>query len=230
MSKRTNSPLVAVAYIRASREEQKLSPDAQRAAIEAWAGREGVAVVAWHVDAGVCSVTEVADRPGLMGALASLREHGAGVLVVAKRDRIARDPMLTRAVEGEAIRMGAVVVSAAGEASGGMTPADVMMRGVVDLFAEYERGLICARTKAALAAKSAKGERVGGIPYGCKLAADGVRLEDDAAEQDVLRQVRELRAAGNSHRAIAVELAARGLVSRASTPFRQTQIARMLAA
>src|SRR5580698_9168809 len=104
MSKRVQngSPLVAVAYVRVSKDEQKLGPEAQRASVEAWATREGVQVVAWHVDAGVCSVTPIDQRPALVAALAGLREHGAGVLVVAKRDRIARDPGLTAAVEGAA--------------------------------------------------------------------------------------------------------------------------------
>jgi DNA invertase Pin-like site-specific DNA recombinase len=223
------SPLVAVAYLRASKDEQKLSPEAQRASIEAWAAREGVQVASWHVDQGVCSVTPIDGRPALCAALASLRAVGAGVLVVAKRDRIARDPMLTRAVEGEAARLGAVVVSAAGEASGGTGPADVMMRGVVDLFSEYERGLIRARTKAALAALKAKGQRTGELAYGQRLAADGVHVEADPTEVAILATVRSLRAGGLSQRAIAVDLAARGLVSRAGRPFGQTQVCRMLA-
>jgi DNA invertase Pin-like site-specific DNA recombinase len=65
MSKRvrSGSPLVAVAYIRASKGDQKLSPEAQRASIEAWARSQGVSVAAWHVDAGVCSVTAIDQRP-----------------------------------------------------------------------------------------------------------------------------------------------------------------------
>ena len=129
MSKRarTGNPLVAVGYLRASTDDQKLSPEAQRASVEAWAKREGVTVAAWHVDS-VCSVTPVEDRPGLVAALASLREHGAGVLVVAKRDRIARDVVLTATVERAAGALGARVVSAAGEGSTGDSPADAMMR------------------------------------------------------------------------------------------------------
>ena len=55
MSKRvkSGSPLVAVAYLRASKDEQRLSPEAQRAAVEAWAAREGVQVAAYFIDQGV---------------------------------------------------------------------------------------------------------------------------------------------------------------------------------
>src|SRR6202142_4425719 len=229
MSKRirSGSPLVAVAYIRVSKDDQKLGPDAQRASIEAWAAREGVKVVAWHVDQGVCSVTAIDQRPALAAALASLREHRAGVLVVAKRDRIARDVVLTAGVERAAGSSGAVVVSAAGEGNGD-APADAFMRTVIDGAAAYERALIRARTKAALAAKTAKGERAGEIPYGYRLASDRTHLEGDGAEQAGLAAVRELRAGGLSHRAIVAELGARGLVSRAGRPFGQTQVARMV--
>ena len=102
------------------------------------------------------------------------------------------------------------------------------MRTVIDGAAAYERGLIRARTKAALGVKKARGERIGELPYGYRLAADGVRLEANDMEQSVLVAVGELRAAGLSQRAIVAELAARGLMSRASAPFQKTQVARML--
>jgi hypothetical protein len=79
-----------------------------------------------------------------------------------------------------------------------------------------------------LAAKRARGERAGEVPYGFRAVEEG-RLETDEAEQAVLAVVAELRAAGLSHRAIVAELGARGLVSRAGRPFAKTQIARMLA-
>lgn len=223
---KNGAPKVAVAYVRVSTDEQRLGPEAQRASIEAWAAREGVSVASWHVDNGVCSVDPIAERPALLAALASLREHGAGVLVVAKRDRVARDPMLTRAVEGEAARTGAVVVSAAGEASGGTAPADVMMRGVVDLFAEYERGLIRARTKAALAVKSARGECVGQVPYG--FVREGDRLVAVTSEQATIARARTLASEGRSLRAVASQLAVEGHVSRKGSPFSACQVARML--
>jgi DNA invertase Pin-like site-specific DNA recombinase len=231
MARRTNTgdPKTAIGYLRVSTDEQRLGPEAQRASIEAWAAREGVNVAAWHVDQGVSGASLIEARPGLLGALAALREHGAGVLVVAKRDRVARDVVIAAGVQRAAASSGARVVSAAGEGNGD-APADQFMRGVIDCAAQYERGLIRARTKVALAAKKARGERTGSVPFGFRLAADGVRLERDADEQVVLAVAHELRAAGLSHRAIVGALASRGLVSRAARPFRQTQVARMLRA
>lgn len=81
----------AVAYLRVSTTDQHLGPEAQRKSIETWAAANGVQVVAWHADPGVSGGSDLDDRPGLVAALAELRLVGAGVLVVAKRDRLARD-------------------------------------------------------------------------------------------------------------------------------------------
>jgi site-specific DNA recombinase len=227
MSKRTANPRLAVAYIRVSTEDQKLGPEAQRAAVEAWAARDGVCVAAWQVDHGVSGGSDLGERPALVAALGALRALGAGVLVVAKRDRLARDVYVAATIERAVATGGARVVSADGTANGD-TPADAFMRTILDAAAAYERALIRARTKAALGAKRARGERSGELPYGYRLATDGAHLEADEGEQAVLAVVRELRAAGLSHRRIVAELGARGLMSRAGRPFAKTQIARML--
>jgi DNA invertase Pin-like site-specific DNA recombinase len=173
----SRSPRVAVAYLRASKDEQRLSPDAQRAAIEAWATHEGVRVVAWCVDRSIRSVSPIAERPGLRAALAAVRDDEAGLLVVAKRDRLARDVVLAATIERAAAAAGARVVSASGEGNGD-SPADAFMRTVIDGAAQYEHGLIRARTAAALAAKRARGERVGSLA--ARLEAEGCMPRGDA--------------------------------------------------
>lgn len=193
----------AVAYIRVSTSEQHNGPEAQRAEIQRWAKREGVEVVAWFEDIGVSGGAELDKRPALLDALASL--EGVGALVVAKRDRLARDVMVSAMVERLAGRKGVSIVSAAGEGTGD-SPADLLMRRMVDAFAEYERQLIKARTRAALAVKRSKGERVGQVPFGFRLAPDGVALEADPKEQRVISLVTQLRADGLSIRAIAARL------------------------
>jgi DNA invertase Pin-like site-specific DNA recombinase len=227
MSKRVKvgSSKVAVAYIRVSKDEQKLGPEAQRASIEAWAAREGVSVASWHVE-GVCSVTPIEGRPALLGALAALREHGAGVLVTAKRDRIARKPALTETIEQAAAVCGARVLSADG-ASSATGLQGVMMRGMSDLFAQIEREMIRERTKAALAAKKARGECVGQVPYG--FVREGDRLVAVPSEQATIARACVLAAEGRSQRAVAAQLATEGHVSRTGRIFAAAQIARMVA-
>ena len=218
----------AVGYLRVSTDEQHLGPEAQRAAIEAWAARERVQVIAWHVDAGVSGATPLEGRPGLGAALASLREHGAGLLVVAKRDRLARDVVVAAMIERAVAALGARLIAADGTANGD-TPGDAFMRNVIDAAAAYERGLIRLRTKAALAVKRARGERVGAVPFGRRLAADGRTLVPDAAELAVLDRVRVLRASGVSVRGIVAALGTEGHASRSRRPFTKGSVENILA-
>ena len=214
----------AVAYLRVSTDRQELGPEAQRAAIESWAAANGVLVVGWHVDQ-VSGAAAIDQRPGLLAALSAVKAEKAGVLVVAKRDRLARDVVVSAMVENAAAAAGARVVSADGVGNGD-TAADGFMRTILDAAAAYERALIRARTKAALGAKKARGERAGAVPYGFVADADGKLTKSDA-EQAVISNVLELRAAGLSLRAVVAELSNRGLVSRSGKSFQLTQVARM---
>ena len=200
-----------VAYIRVSTEDQHLGPEAQLAAIHTWAGRQGVAVVSVHRDLGVSGATPLADCPGLMAALDDLGAQGAGSLVVAKRDRLARDVMKAAMVEARAEKVGARVVSAAGEGDG-TDPAAQLMRTIVDAFAQYERAMIASRTRAALAVKKAKGERIGGIPYGFS-DADG-KLVPNEDEQRVIIEAKYLSSTGLSMRGICAKFRIEGVVFR----------------
>jgi len=201
----------AVAYIRVSTEEQHLGPEAQLAAIELWATRQGITVVAVHRDLGVSGATPLADCTGLMAALEDLRVHGAGLLVVAKRDRLARDVMKSAMAEARAESLGARIVSAAGEGDG-TDPAAKLMRTIIDAFAEYERLIISARTKAALAVKKTKDERIGGIPYGFS-SVDGKLVPNDD-EQRVILRAKELSSQGQSMRGICATFLTEGVVFR----------------
>ena len=83
------------------------------------------------------------------------------------------------------------------------------MRRIVDAFVEYERLLIGARTKAALRAKRARGERAGTVPFGFTADAAG-RLAKDATEQAALAHMVKWWWAGDSLRDIAAALDAAG--------------------
>ena len=177
--KKAGDPGLAVAYLRVSTEEQHLGPEAQRSAIEAWASARGVRVVAWFEDRGVSGAAEVARCPGLMDAITEAGAVGAGVLVAAKRDRIARDVMKAAMVERLALREGARVVCADGVGEGD-DPASVAFRQMLDVFAQFERAMIQTRTLAAMRVKRARGEFLGEAPIGTRragraLAEDGAR-------------------------------------------------------
>lgn len=212
--------------------DQGVSLSAQRAAIESWAARQGISIASWKADEGVSGAAPIAERPGLVAAYGALREHGAGVLVAARRDRFACDVFVAGLVEQAALASGATLRTADGSESSlareSAPGAQSWTRGAVDLFVAYQRAINRARTREALAAKRARGERVGAVPYGYRLAPDGLHLEADAAEQAVLVRVRELSSAGLSQREIVEDLAAHGVVGRTGAPLQKTQVARIL--
>jgi len=207
-------PYKVVGYLRVSTEEQALGPEAQRAALARWCTAAGAELVDVCTDQGVSGAAALDKRPGLLAALAALKAHGAGVLLVAKRDRLARDSMVAAMVERLAERNGATVRTVDGVTDGD-GPEAVLMRRIVDAFAEYERLLIKARTRAALAVKKSRGERAGEVPYGWQLAPDGVHLEPDPAEQATVARVQTYRRRRLTLRAIAARLQAQGLAPRA---------------
>lgn len=223
----TTDPTLAVAYLRVSTDRQENGPEAQRTDIERWAEREGVTVVAWHLDRGVSGAAPIDKRPALLDALGSVELHSAGRLVVAKRDRLARDMVAGAVIERSAERLGAAVVSAAGEGEGD-DPASLLMRRMVDAFAEYERGIIAQRTRAALAVKRRSGLVYNGTQaIGTRRTADGERLEADPLESRALAVIQTLRADGTSIRGIARELNARGIPARGEK-WHPTTVARVL--
>jgi DNA invertase Pin-like site-specific DNA recombinase len=229
---------VARASTRVSTDEQAesgLGLAAQEAACRLCAARLGLELASVHADEAVSSVDPLDKRPALIEAIASL---GKGdVLIVAKRDRLGRDPIVVAMIEAAIRRRGARVVSAAGEGTDGDGPSDVLFRRIVDAFGEYERLVIKARTKAALAVKRGRGEKTGGaVPYGFELgqAKSGANgkavktLVPCPAEQEVIELMRSLRAGGLSLDAIAAELTTRGIQRRERGVWEHSYISRLL--
>lgn len=69
-------------------------------------------------------------------------------------------------------------------------------------------------TKKALQAKKDRGERTGHIPYGKRLSADGVHLEDCQDEQSILSEIQRLRQSGMSFNKVASNLNQRSILKR----------------
>ena len=204
-----------ILYRRCSTDEQSESKNglnAQSDHCASFAATNGGEIVGTHSDEGISGGASLEKRPALLTAISELKR--GDVLLVAKRDRLGRDPMVVAMIEAAVNRKGARVLSAAGEGTSDDDPTSVLMRRMVDAFSEYERLIIKARTKAALHAKKIRNERVGHIPFGFRLAADGRHLESEPNEQEILTLIRELRGNGLSLRAIASQLTTSGLPNR----------------
>ena len=233
MAKRQNIPqsTAAVVYVRvstATQADEGVSLAAQESACRQWATAQGLEVVAVCVDAGVSGGADIADCPGLMAALSELQAHPGATLIAHKRDRLARD--IVRAATLERLVQSARGKLATVEGVSGDGPEAALMRAITDAFAQYERALIAARTRTALAHKKSKGERVGCLPRGYAVSADGKTLVADAGEQRVIELVRELRGQGLTLRGIAESLAAKGLTTRRGRPYSFVAVGEILRA
>ena len=215
----------AIGYIRVSKEEQDLSPEAQRTALEKWCASHKLELVTVFTE-NVSGGAPLDKRPQLLAAVDALSEQQAGVLLVLRRDRLARDNVAAAMIDRLAERKGARVLSTDGVGNG-EGPEAQLMRGIIDLFAQYERALIRARTKAALAVKRARGQRLGGeLPLG-HLAPDGVHLAPHPEERKVVSWIHQRRNQGWTLQAITDALNA-GCVPARGKQWHLTTIARVL--
>jgi DNA invertase Pin-like site-specific DNA recombinase len=211
--------------------------DGQLNAIREHCAKHGIELVATFSDEGISGAAALDKRPGLLDAVNAV-ERG-GVLLVSRRDRLSRDPVSAAVVERMVAKRRGRIVSAAGEGTESDDPTSVLLRRIVDAFAEHERLIIAARTRAALRAKARKGERVGRLPLGyvADRPAKHLRPDDSSAamlvpvehELAIVERIRAARAAGRTMRAIAVELTADGIqTKRGNTVWSHATIQRIL--
>lgn len=210
--------MATIIYTRVSTQEQTESGaglNAQLDACRAYAKAQCWEIAGEYQDAGISGTADLEKRTGLMTAIGEL---GKGdVLLVAKRDRIGRDVMLVKTIERMVAKRKASIHALNG--SNDATPEGALMNTLMDGFAAYEVAVIRARTKAALGAKKARGERMGKIPFGFQADDDGIHIIPCAIEQSALRKIGELKNAGYSLQRIANALNSQGVFNRQGNPW-----------
>jgi DNA invertase Pin-like site-specific DNA recombinase len=154
---------IIVAYLRVSTGRQGKTGnglEAQRAAIAAFASANGYEIATEFVETETGKGADALDRrPELKAALdkakdVGRRERRSGPLpvVVSKLDRLSRDVHFVSGLMSNRVPF---IVTELG------ADVDPFMLHLYAAFAEKERNLIAQRTKAALAAKKARGEPLG---------------------------------------------------------------------
>ncbi len=148
------------------------------------------------------------NRPGLQNALVRAVEQKA-VLCFYSLSRLGRSVRDLNDI-ADRLREGGAGLASVTEPIDTTTPIGSLFFQILAALAQFEREQISERTRAALAYKIERGERAGQIPYGSRLAKDGVRLEAEPAEANLVELIGELAAEGKSLREIANELNYRG--------------------
>ncbi len=217
-----------IAYLRVSSEEQALSGLGMEAQLEAIRTKVGEPDIIIR-DEGFSGGT--LDRPGLTELL-NLVGKGDTV-IVAKLDRLSRgDAFASSWLEKEIVVKGkSQILSAAGEGTGDDSPQGALMREILKAFANFELSLIKHRTSAAVKVKMERkkqaGEKTGGrIPFGYSITeVAGVKmLVDNPTEQEAIRIMVTMRAAGATLQSIADHLHDQGILPRAGGKWAPTVI------
>jgi DNA invertase Pin-like site-specific DNA recombinase len=227
---RTEDGMKAIGYIRVSTSQQAdtgVSMDAQRQKIEQYAELYDLDLVDIVADAGASGKT--LDRDGLQEALNRMEQGEADTLVVVKLDRLTRSVADLNALLEGYFTGGLDLVSVSEQINTG-TASGRLVLNVLMSVSQWEREAIGERTSAALQHKKAQGERVGSIPYGYRLSADGVHLEEHEAEQQMIAAVLSYREAGLSYRRIAERLKSDGYTNRKGRTFNPRAIGSILKA
>lgn len=207
----------AVAYFRVSAVRQGqsgLGLEAQEAAVSALIARMGAEVVASYkeIESG-----RRKDRPQLLAALDLCRQRKA-MLVIAKLDRLARNVAFVSGL----IESGVDFIAA------DMPEANRLTVHILAAVAEHEREAISARTREALAAAKARGQRLGNPrPDMAKVAiAAADRASDFRAKR--LHQVKAALASSGTLRKAAQQLNELGVPTLNGRRWHPQTVARLL--
>jgi DNA invertase Pin-like site-specific DNA recombinase len=200
-----------VSYIRVSTAQlgkSGLGIEAQREALARFAEVEGFEIAAEFIEIETGKGSDALDRrPQLALALAEARQLKCAV-VVAKLDRLSRD---VHFISGLMAHRVSFIVAELG------ADVDPFMIHLFAALAEKERVLISARTKSALAAAKARGQKLGNPNLAAAREAGAVvlRAKADRHAANVLPIIAEIQRTGaTTLRAIAHALNKRGI----STP------------
>lgn len=199
----------AVAYIRVSTTQQGksgLGIEAQRAAIVRFCQAEGYEIEAEHIEVESGKGADALDRrPQLAGALTRARRLKCAV-IVAKLDRLSRD---VHFISGLMVQRVPFIVAELGAS------ADPFLLHIYAAFAERERAIIAARTKAALWAMKVRGAKLGNKTNLAEASLKGGMASQAAADAfaaNVLPIVRQMQLSGVTTLAdLAAGLNARGI-------------------
>jgi len=220
----------AIGYARVSTDKQAdrgVSLDAQTAKVQAMATVQDAELIDVIVDAGESAKS--LNRPGMARLLELVDAGAVDAVIIAKLDRLTRSVKDLAELLERFNRRGVSLVSVAESLDTG-TAAGRLVLNVMTAVSQWEREAIGERTRDAMQHKRAKGERVGAVPFGYRLAADGVHLEVEPAEQAIVDSIRELHRAGRTTRRIAEQLNREGLRNRRGAEWNFGRVAQILRA
>lgn len=210
----------AVGYIRVSTEEQAregVSLDNQREKIELYCRMNDFALTGIEADEGISG--KDLNRPGVKKILDMAKKREIDAIVIYKLDRMFRstiDALNTATM----LDKSGIALHSISEKLDTQSAIGKFFFTLTASLAEMERNLIAERTSDAMQAMRAIGKSTGVSPYGYRLSVDGVHIESNQAEQEVIALVLNHRRKGLSYEKIAIALNKDGFRNRAGKEWR----------
>jgi DNA invertase Pin-like site-specific DNA recombinase len=213
----------AFAYYRTSSAanvgEDKDTLKRQRAAVEAYAAKQGIEIVGEEYDAAVSGADPLEAREGFVALLARIAGNGARTILVETANRFARD-LIVQETGWKMLRDKGIELIAVDSPNAFLddTPTAIFIRQVLGAAAQLDKAMTVAKLRGARERK----KRLTGKCEGRKGHAE--------LRPDVVALARELRRRRSKPtlRAISAELAAQGHLASSGKPFEASVVARML--
>jgi site-specific DNA recombinase len=193
-----------LAYCRVSCDDQAESGAgiaAQVKVLEDYCLKSGRTIYKFYKDEGV-SGSSMNKRVQLAQLLNDIQKDD--ILLVSRRDRLARSVELLCLIDREIKTKQAVIISCDNDTINNDDPSSKLFRTVLDAISQFERDIGASRTKAALQALKSQKKRTGKIPWGHRLEND--RLVVDNYEQFITNHIFKLKEQGLTCYKIAQEL------------------------
>ena len=216
----------AVAYIRTSSAANvgadKDSEKRQRAAIESFARRTGLALVAEFTDAAVSGADPIEERPGFAALLDRIEGNGLHTVVVEDASRFARELMTQELGILALIRRGVRVLTATGDdLTDSSDPSRKMMRQIAGAFHEYEKARLVAKLRVARdRTREAKGK--------CEGRKSWIEINPELVHEAKRLRRRSPKGHQRSLREVAAELAKLGFLNERGVVFSASSVKSML--
>lgn len=202
----------AIGYVRVSTSEQVLegiSLDNQKVKIKGYCDLNDLELVTIIEDAGKSGKN--LSRDGIETILWKIKRKEIDAIVVYRLDRLSRKVIDTLTLI-ETFEKAGIAFHSLNEKIDTGTAMGRFFLNITASLAQMERDLISERTKDALQMKIANNERAGQVPFGYRVAEDGVTLIPHKDEQEVIKAIRRLRSQGLSYRAICEALDKAGYI------------------
>lgn len=176
--------------------------------------------------------SRIHERPEGQRLLAAIDTGKYNGVVVMRLDRLSRETVdiLTTTDQWNKQRITLHLASQGGCSINSSTPVGKLFLTLLASMGEFERGQIAERTSDAMRRQFHNTvQNRGQIPYGRRVSADGVTLEDDPQEQAVIGLVGDWSALDMTPSDIAARLNDQGFAARKCKPFYPQLVRKIIA-